>query len=448
MESGTEMNLTERDLSVLSRKMPPDKWRFILRECLDISEADISRAEYSCRGEAVQAVIFKALHTWMEGESPPLNRLDMYHKLDQARTHGICQTNNWYQFLLPDHFQLDTPHQGSINSAQHMENGIMQRKGILLWILSKPLEINFMISALILHLYFTCTTWYIEEECETPLGYFQRFLFDFYFWLSAIFFGGSSLHILPDYVHSHSRSIGMLCCSFNIFLLGNCPLSHLTIMTCLLITNMATIEKTEYIIKISSVFNMLCSSMIGSHIAHVILHTFQHMEWNSVPFSFFIICEMLNVLIWLMSGAHLINFIQDCRAHSKDISLIFSCLLEGIKKETYITRCFLIMLFISMLVIWFELAMSDALIANVNYLQYIACDCITLTMLLTYKSLGFISHQTGHVFHEKTTLAFMLILNGCFLTLVNGHYSRTDFLYYFPGMLIYPSQPFLLCLLI
>ncbi len=390
LKKRTGMNLTERDLSVLSRKMPPDKWRFILRECLDISGADISRAEYSCRGEAVQAVIFKALHTWMEGENPPITKLDMYYKLEQARTHGICQTNNWYQFLLPEDFQLDTLHQGTVNPAPHMENGITHGKGILLWILSKPLEINFMIGALILHLYFTCTTWYIEEECETTLGYFQRFLLDFYFWLSAIFFGGSSLHILPDYVYSHSRSIGMLCCGFNIFvliLLGNCPLSHLAIMICLLITNMATIEKKEYIINMNSVFSMLCSSMIGSLIAHVILHTFQHMGWNTVPFSFFIICEMFNILVWLMSGAHLINFIQDCKAHSKDITLIFSCLLDGIKKETYITWYFLIMGFVFIPVMWYEIARSDALIANVNYVQYIACDCITLTTLLTYSQL-------------------------------------------------------------
>ncbi len=275
-----EILMTERDLSVLSRKMPPDKWKYILRECLDISEADISRAEYSCRGEAVQAVIFKALHTWREGENPPVTRLDMYYKLNQAKTLSICTTNNWYQFLLPEGFQLDLVQQTSAQPTPQIKNRIKPRKGLFLWILSNPLQTNFLISALIMQIYFTCTTYYTEKRCGKGRNpYFHDFFMGLLIWFWTIL-GGSflqfctqligvhNMQLLIDLCRNHSRSVGLSCSILSMFIMasfGNIFYSYVGIMLCIMITNMAATERKNHIIRTSDVFQILHLSIVSSH---------------------------------------------------------------------------------------------------------------------------------------------------------------------------------------
>ncbi len=444
------MNVTERDLSIMSRKMPPDKWRFILRECLDISEADISRAEYSCKGEAVQAVIFKALHTWKDGQDSPLTRQDMYAKLEQARQLGICQKTDWYLFLLPEGLQLDV-----VQPAPQIQIGIFPGEGLLSWILNNPLQVNFFISAMIIQIYFTSTSLW-NMECETNRKRYENGL---EMWSLVIVVSytlqlGFDLHVreVPislNIYFDHSRIVGLLSSALNICaltFLGNIEYCWVLMGVSLCINNFAAYRDTTNGRRFNFTLNLITSSMVGALIAHVILYLCQIMHWKSFPFSVLIICEFLNFLTWLMSGAHFTNFVHDCMLH-RDMARQGLIDMWDNMLSNSLTVILLVPGFLCA-TIYQILQLIDDGMANINFLPLITGDCITLIMLCVHKLLRLISFKNDKPFHEKITLTVLLALNSCILTLVNGHHSRIDFIYHFPLLLLYPTQPFHICALL
>ncbi len=462
------MNLTERDLSVMSRKMPPDKWKYILRECLDISEADISRAEYSCRGEAVQGVIFKVLNTWKDDQDFPVTRQDMYIKLEQARQLGICQTTDWYQFLLPEGVHRDVA-----QPAPQMQIGIFPKEGILLWILNNPLQVNYLMSAVIFQFCFTSTPlWNTKGECGYTRKQYEQGIS---MWLFAIGMGcmlqtcieinlndipQSSMTLLNLYF-DHSKTVGLLISALNICILTfsreiEWSLYFMAILLCM--NNVAAYNSTTNGCRFTFVLNLVTSSMIGALIAHVILYLCHWMKYETFPFSFLIIFEILNFLTWLMSGTYFTNFLNDVMLNRDMATQGLVGMWQSIKSwpptltsiENLLSCIGIIQipLLLLFLYIYQVLEPEHNGIPNINFLPLITGDCITLAMLYVHKLLRLISHQYDKPFHEKTTLIVLLALNSCILTLVNGHHSKPDFLYHFKLLLFYPTQPFNRCLLL
>ncbi len=94
--------ITQKDLSEVSRTIPPGKWRQILVECFGITEEDIYKAEYACKGEGLETTILNALITWQQNRPERLAKTELYNILRKAVEKNIVKNSSWCDFLLPN----------------------------------------------------------------------------------------------------------------------------------------------------------------------------------------------------------------------------------------------------------------------------------------------------------------------------------------------------------
>ncbi len=145
------MEVSERDYSKISRGMPPRMWKHICRECLGISDADLYKAEYKNWFQSIESSICDALITWSHAQEVGVTKARLYGKFVKARKLGLCETTEWFDFLIPNDCRCRVPSFGTeIRRPERTKPGILEECRVRL--LSNPLGIHILLTSFMVQL--------------------------------------------------------------------------------------------------------------------------------------------------------------------------------------------------------------------------------------------------------------------------------------------------------
>ncbi len=143
--------VTEQELSQISRTMPPRMWKHICRECLEISDNTIHGIEYRNAFRFWKNTIFDVLKAWSLKEFNP-TRGELYKKLLKARSLGICESTEWFEFLIPPSCRIHFPIEESYDTDRQQEIQLSKSKLLLVRLMENPLRSHFMLVSLFIKL--------------------------------------------------------------------------------------------------------------------------------------------------------------------------------------------------------------------------------------------------------------------------------------------------------
>ncbi len=183
------MAVTECDYSKISRGMPPRMWKHILRECFGISDADLYKAEYKNWFKSIESSIFDALVTWSQAQEIRLSKKNLYGKLAKARNMGLCETTEWFDFLIHPDCQNHLPPFTEVARPQYKKLSIMQECSVKL--IPNPVYIHIMLTSFFIKfLYVSMLT-----SCALPFSVDMQKVWVWYLAIYGIMF--VLLHFLP-----------------------------------------------------------------------------------------------------------------------------------------------------------------------------------------------------------------------------------------------------------
>ncbi len=145
--------VTEQELSQISRTMPPRMWKHICRECLEISDNTIHGIEYGNAFRFWKNTIFDVLKAWSLKEVNP-TRGKFYEKLLKAIDLGICESTEWFDFLIPPSCQTHFPIQerGIHDTESQQVVKVSKSKQLLAQLLKNSLRLHIMLVSLFIKL--------------------------------------------------------------------------------------------------------------------------------------------------------------------------------------------------------------------------------------------------------------------------------------------------------
>ncbi len=149
------MEVTERDYSKISRGMPPRMWKHILRECFGIADADLYKAEYKNWFKSIESTICDALITWSQAQEVRVSKRKLYETFVEARNMGLCQTTEWFDFLIDPDCQNQLPTFTETAKPKYKKLPFMQE--CLVRMLHNPLPIHVMLTSFLIKLFYVGT---------------------------------------------------------------------------------------------------------------------------------------------------------------------------------------------------------------------------------------------------------------------------------------------------
>ncbi len=140
------------DLARISRNMPPRLWQHIVSECLEVSDAEIYIQEYKSGFKWLRNIIFDILYAWWKKVNP--TRAQLYEKFTRAISLGICESTEWFEFLISPSCRIHFPveERGIHDTERQQGIKLSKSKQLLVRLMENPLGLHFMLVSLFIKL--------------------------------------------------------------------------------------------------------------------------------------------------------------------------------------------------------------------------------------------------------------------------------------------------------